>query len=53
MLVMEPATDAIVDQAVDATGTQGMVNAYTSMQHQAQRYTMGGQNMYNQFQHQR
>lgn len=49
MFVMEPAKDAVVDGAVDATGTQSYVNSYTSMQHQAQRYAMNGQHMFNQF----
>jgi hypothetical protein len=51
MFVMEPAKDAAVEGAVHTTGTQGLVNAYTNMQHQAQRYTMNGQNMLNQFNH--
>ena len=46
---MERAKDAVVDGAVDATGTQGYVNSYTNMQQQAQRYAMNGQNMFNQF----
>lgn len=49
MFVMEPAKDAAVDSAVDATGTQTYVDSYTRMQHQAQRLAMNGQNMYNQF----
>jgi hypothetical protein len=49
MFVMEPAKDMLVDHAVEVTGTQGIVNSYTHMQHQAQHYTMHGQHMYNQF----
>lgn len=49
MFVMEPAKDAAVDSAVDATGTQGYVNSYNSMQYQAQRFAANGQNMLNQF----
>eukprot|EP00892_Ulva_mutabilis_P006997 jgi/Ulvmu1/466/UM001_0473.1 len=52
MFVAEPLKDYVMDTAVEATGTQGIVNHVTHATHTAQSYAYHGQNMHNQFNHQ-
>lgn len=44
--------DYVVDQAVEATGTEGLVQSATHVTHTVQNYAYHGQNMHNQFNYQ-
>jgi hypothetical protein len=49
MLVVNPLQDTVVDAAVTATGTQGLLDGATSVTNDAIYYTHMGQRMQHQF----
>ena len=49
MLVVEPFKDKVVDTAVEATGTQGLVDGAAHMTNDAIYYTHMGKRMQHQF----
>lgn len=49
MLVVDPLKDQVMDTAVEATGTQGLVDGATHMTGNAIYYTHMGKRMQHQF----